>query len=174
MPVPEHVFAAARTGDIAVLREYFASGDRDPNDTVERTGWTLLDGACRGTRDEVAGLDWGGTPRVISCEVVSFLLSQGASVDYQWPGRASSITMNASYWNASSRGPRHTPRTDGAGRGPRKPPCARRILRRCPAGSSSSCFLSGSQSATGGCTNATRPGSVVASARFIRYTRVTH
>jgi len=83
MPVPEHVFAAARTGDIAVLREYFASGDRDPNDTVERTGWTLLDGACRGTRDEVAAVDWGGTPRVISCEVVSFLLSQGASVDYQ-------------------------------------------------------------------------------------------
>ena len=85
MPVPEHVFAAARTGDVAVLREYFASGDRDPNDTVERTGWTLLDGACRGTRDEQAGLDWGGTPRVISCEVVSFLLSQGASVDYQDP-----------------------------------------------------------------------------------------
>ena len=83
MPVPEHVFAAARTGDVAVLREYFASGDRDPNDTVERTGWTLLDGACRGTRDEVAAVDWGGTPRVISCEVVSFLLSQGASVDYQ-------------------------------------------------------------------------------------------
>ena len=34
MPVPEHVFAAARTGDIAVLREYFATGDRDPNDIV--------------------------------------------------------------------------------------------------------------------------------------------
>ena len=85
MPVPEHVFAAARTGDVAVLREYFASGDRDPNDTVERTGWTLLDGACRGTRDEQAGLDWGGTPRVISCEVVSFLLSQWESDrDWRW------------------------------------------------------------------------------------------
>ena len=81
MTVPQHVFLAARTGDITVLREYFASGDRDPND-VAWNGWTLLDGACRGTRDEVAAVDWGGTPRVISCEVVSFLLSQGASVDY--------------------------------------------------------------------------------------------
>ena len=80
MTVPQHVFLAARTGDITVLREYFASGGRDPND-VAWTGWTLLDGACRGTRDEVAGRDWGGTPRVISCEVVSFLLSQGASCE---------------------------------------------------------------------------------------------
>ena len=80
MPVPEHVFAAARTGDIAVLREYFASGDRDPNDTVERTGWTLLDGACFGKTEGTRGR------RIISCEVVSFLLSQGAAVEYQDPG----------------------------------------------------------------------------------------
>ena len=34
MTVPQHVFLAARTGDITVLREYFASGDRDPNDVA--------------------------------------------------------------------------------------------------------------------------------------------
>ena len=81
MVVPEHVFSAAVNGRMDVLREYFASGDRDPNETLERNGWTLLDGACMGRRTE-------GTRerRIISCEAVSFLLSQGASVDFQDPG----------------------------------------------------------------------------------------
>ena len=30
MPVPGPVYTAALNGDVAVLREYFASGDRDP------------------------------------------------------------------------------------------------------------------------------------------------
>ena len=166
MTVPQHVFLAARTGDITVLREYFASGDRDPND-VAWNGWTLLDGACRGTRDEVAGRDWGGTPRVISCEVVSFLLSQGASVDYQDPDGTWHRPLVIAAYSCStqhyrdeeevcaalkllSRGRRDTLPTAGAGRGPRKPPCARRTLRPFPAASSSSCFLSGSRTATGG------------------------
>ena len=64
MTVPQHVFLAARTGDITVLREYFASGDRDPNDRLERNGWTLLDGACFG---KVVGTGrWQS--RAISCE----------------------------------------------------------------------------------------------------------
>ena len=42
MVVPEHVFSAAVNGRMDVLREYFASGDRDPNDVVARNGWTLL------------------------------------------------------------------------------------------------------------------------------------
>ena len=80
MVVPEMIFSAARIGDVGTLREYFASGDRDPNDTLERNGWTLLDGACRGAN---SGTD--PERRVISCEAISFLLSQGASVDYQDP-----------------------------------------------------------------------------------------
>ena len=51
-------------------------------------------------------------------------------------------------------------RTDGAGRGPRKPPCARRISRRSPAASSSSYSLSGSRSATRGGTPSTGVGSI--------------
>ena len=80
MVVPEHVYSAATNGDVAVLREYFASGDRDPNDVVARNGWTLLDGACRGKKAEDAV--WGVEARDISCETISFLLSQGASFDY--------------------------------------------------------------------------------------------
>ena len=64
MVVPEMIFGAARIGDVARLREYFASGDRDPNDTLERNGWTLLDGACFG---KVVGTGrWQS--RAISCE----------------------------------------------------------------------------------------------------------
>ena len=83
MPVPEHVYSAAVNGDMAILREYFASGDRDPNDVVARNGWTLLDGACRGKKH--ADAVWGVDARDISCEAISFLLSQGASFDYQDP-----------------------------------------------------------------------------------------
>ena len=32
MVVPENVYSAAVNGELDVLREYFASGDRDPND----------------------------------------------------------------------------------------------------------------------------------------------
>ena len=39
MPVPERIYAAALDGELDVLREYFASGDRDPNDVVARNGW---------------------------------------------------------------------------------------------------------------------------------------
>ena len=91
MPVPEHVYSAAVNGDLAVLREYFASGDRDPNDVVARNGWTLLDGACAGKR-ELEVISGPGHPvqtreqRVIKCEAISFLLSQGASVNYQSRG----------------------------------------------------------------------------------------
>ena len=47
MVVPDPICVAARIGDVAVLREYFAAGDRDPNDT-RLNGWstdgqTLLD-----------------------------------------------------------------------------------------------------------------------------------
>ena len=80
MPVPERIYAAALDGELDVLREYFASGDRDPNDVVARNGWTLLDGACFGNTEGTRGR------RVISCEAISFLLSQGASVDFQDPG----------------------------------------------------------------------------------------
>ena len=79
-----------------------------------------------------------------------------------WPGRASLIAWSATCWSASSPGRRDTLPTAGAGRGPRKPPCARRILRRCPAASSSSCSLSGSRSATGGGTESPPPGTEIA------------
>ena len=88
MVVPEHVFSAAVNGRMDVLREYFASGDRDPNETLERNGWTLLEGACAGKR-EVEVISPPGYPvqtraqHVIKCEAVSFLLSQGASVNFQ-------------------------------------------------------------------------------------------
>ena len=90
MVLPEHVFSAAVNGRMYVLREYFASGDRDPNDTLERNGWTLLEGACAGKR-VVEVVSPPGYPvqtrvqHVIKCEAVSFLLSQGASVDFQDP-----------------------------------------------------------------------------------------
>ena len=88
MPLPEHVFSAAVNGRMDVLREYFASGDRDPNDALERNGWTLLEGACSGKR-EVEVISPPGYPvqtraqHVIKCEAVSFLLAQGASVNFQ-------------------------------------------------------------------------------------------
>ncbi|CAH0366461.1 unnamed protein product [Pelagomonas calceolata] len=90
MVVPEHVYSAAVNGDLNVLREYFASGDRDPNDTLERNGRTLLDGVCAGSLRH-AVISPPGYPvqtteeYAIKCEAVSFLLSQGASVDFQDP-----------------------------------------------------------------------------------------
>ena len=77
MVVPVPVCAAACYGDVDSLRAYFASGDRDPNDLCAGNGQTLLDYACVGNTDEGES--------VISCEAISFLLSQGASVDYQDP-----------------------------------------------------------------------------------------
>jgi hypothetical protein len=94
MVVPNHIYLAALNGDVDALRAYFASGDRDPNDTLERNGWTLLDGACAGRREvEVISRGELGEPvqtreqRVISCEAVSFLLSQGASKSTPPPRR---------------------------------------------------------------------------------------
>ena len=81
MPLPQHVYKAAQFGDLETLRAYFASGDRDPNGVYEPNGWTLLDGACMG-RQEVGTSE----RRLISCETISFLLEQGASVDYLDPG----------------------------------------------------------------------------------------
>ena len=81
MVLPEHVFSAAVNGRMYVLREYFASGDRDPNDTLERNGWTLLEGACAGKR-VVEVVSPPGYPvqtrvqHVIKCEAVSLLLGQ--------------------------------------------------------------------------------------------------
>ena len=76
MVVPENVYSAAVNGELDVLREYFASGDRDPNDALERNGWTLLDGACFGKTEGTRGR------RIISCEVISFL---GAGTRYRQP-----------------------------------------------------------------------------------------
>ena len=50
MVLPEHVFSAAVNGRMDVLREYFASGDRDLNDALERNGWTLLGARPPGPR----------------------------------------------------------------------------------------------------------------------------
>ena len=36
MVVPEMIFNAARIGDVGTLREYFASGDRDPRVDARR------------------------------------------------------------------------------------------------------------------------------------------
>ena len=75
MVVPHHICVAAAHGNVEQLRAYFSAGDRDPNDIDEHHGQTLLDYACR-----------GGESRIISCEAISFLLSQGASLNYQDPG----------------------------------------------------------------------------------------
>tara|TARA_B100000459_G_scaffold120152_1_gene72714 strand:- start:101 stop:385 length:285 start_codon:yes stop_codon:yes gene_type:complete len=83
MVVPQEVYSAVIQGNLAVVREYFASGDRDPNDIHEESGCTLLDGACMGRQLNDVGLGPDGYPRrLISCELIAFLLSQGASVDY--------------------------------------------------------------------------------------------
>ena len=57
---------------------------RPRDDDAERNGWTLLDGGVQG-RQFSTGTRSRRQRRVISCEVISFLLSQGASVDYQDP-----------------------------------------------------------------------------------------
>jgi len=88
MVVPDDVYDAAQNKDVDALRAYFAPGDRDPND-VCGNGWTLLDGVCVGTVEQGVEVDHD-----ISCEAISFLLSQGASVDYQEPdGRRSGARM---------------------------------------------------------------------------------
>ena len=78
MVVPHHICVAAAHGNVEQLRAYFSAGDRDPNDIDEHHGQTLLDYACRGGRSD-------GECR-ISCPMLSFLLSQGASLNYQDPG----------------------------------------------------------------------------------------
>ena len=78
MVVPHPICVAAAHGNLEQLRAYFSAGDRDPNDIDEHHGQTLLDYACRGGRSDVECR--------ISCPMLSFLLSQGASLNYQDPG----------------------------------------------------------------------------------------
>ena len=44
MVVPNQIYLAALNGDVDALRAYFASGDRDPNDTL----LSLRRGSCFG------------------------------------------------------------------------------------------------------------------------------